>query len=174
MIQVEKAIEIVLGEAAPLATEQVDFSEALGRLLREDVDSDMDLPPFRRSAVDGFAVRASDTVDAPATLRVVGTVPAGSYPDFSVGRGEAASIMTGAPVPEGADSVQMVEVSRESGAGAISILETVVAGQNVAPQGAEVRRGDVVLRAGTRVDSAAVAVAATVGRTRLLVGRRPG
>jgi molybdopterin molybdotransferase len=172
MIPVEQALEIVLSRAVPLPVEEIDFTEAPGRILREDATADSDLPPFRRSAVDGFAVRASDTVSVPARLKLVGSIPAGRYPEFRIGPGETASIMTGAPVPEGADAVQMVEQSRESPEG-IVLLQSLVPGQNVTPQGAEVRRGDVVLRSGTRLDPAAVAVAATVGKTRLRVGRRP-
>jgi len=172
MIPVDRALEIVLSRARPLPAEEVDFTDAPGRILREDATADTDLPPFRRSAVDGFAVRASDTASVPARLRCVGSVPAGTYPSFRIGPGETASIMTGAPVPEGADAVQMVEESRE-GPDEVVLLSSVGPGQNVAPQGAEVRRGDVVLRSGTRLDAASVAVAATVGKTRLLVGRRP-
>jgi molybdopterin molybdotransferase len=172
MIAVEKALEIVLSRVSTLPAEEIDFTDAPGRILREDVAADTDLPPFRRSAVDGYAVRAEDTASLPARLRLVGSVPAGTYPDFRVGPGETASIMTGAPVPEGADAVQMVEESREEETGVV-LLSSVSPGQNVAPRGAEVIRGEVVLRKGTRLDPAAVAVAATVGRTRLSVGRRP-
>ena len=172
MIPVDRALEIVLSRAQPLPAEEIDFTDAPGRILREDATADTDLPPFRRSAVDGFAVRASDTSSAPARLKLVGSVPAGTYPEFRIGPGETASIMTGAPVPEGADAVQMVEESREDPDGVV-LLSSVASGQNVAPQGAEVRRGEVDLWSGTRLDAAAVAVAATVGKTRLLVGRRP-
>jgi molybdopterin molybdotransferase len=172
MIPVEKALEVVLSQTWPLPAEEVGLEDALGRLLREDVAADMDLPPFRRSAVDGFALRASDTFSPPSKLKLVGTVAAGDYPRFRVGPGEAASIMTGAPVPEGADAVEMVEETRELG-GEVEIHGSVASGQNVSPQGAEVRRGDVVLRSGTRLDAAAIAVAATFGKTRLPVGRRP-
>jgi molybdopterin molybdotransferase len=172
MIPVDRALEIVLSRAQPLPAEEIDFTDAPGRILREDATADTDLPPFRRSAVDGFAVRASDTSSAPARLKLVGSVPAGTYPEFRIGPGETASIMTGAPVPEGADAVQMVEESREDRDGVV-LLSSVASGQNVAPQGAEVRRGEVVLWSGTRLDAATVAVAATVGKTRLLVGRRP-
>jgi molybdopterin molybdotransferase len=172
MIPVERALEIVLSRVSPLPPEEIDFADAPGRILREDVAADTDLPPFRRSGVDGFALRAADTASAPARLKLVGSIPAGTYPDFRIGPGEAASIMTGAPVPEGADAVQMVEESREEEDGVV-LLSSVSPGQNVAPRGAEVLRGEVVLRNGTRLDPAAVAVAATVGRTRLSVGRRP-
>ena len=115
MLSVDEALAIVLENVKPLPSEEVDFGDASGRLLREDVLSDIDMPPFPRSAVDGFAVRADALARVPARLAIVGEIPAGSFPDFRVGRGEAAQIMTGAPVPEGADAVQMVEKSRTEG-----------------------------------------------------------
>lgn len=172
MLSVDQALSIVLDNVTPLPSEEIDFIDAVGRLLREDVRSDIDMPPFPRSAVDGFAVRADDVRAVPARLTIVGEIPAGTFPDICVGPGEAARIMTGAPVPDGADAVQMVEQSRADGDG-VEILEAVANGQNIAPRGSEVRRDDVVLKIGTRLDPAAVAVAATVGKTRLLVGRRP-
>ncbi len=172
MISVDRALEIVLSRVEPLPVEEIEFTDAPGRMLREDATADTDLPPFRRSAVDGFAVRSADTASFPAKLKLVGSVPAGRYPDFRIGRGETATIMTGAPVPEGADAVQMVEQSREGPDGVV-LLSSVAPGENIAPQGAEVRKGEVVLKIGTRLDAAAVAVLATVGKTRLRVGRRP-
>ena len=172
MIPIEKALDLVLGNTRPLHAEYIDFTEASGRLLREDVASDLDLPPFPRSAVDGFALRALDLESVPTTLRVVGTIPAGSFPDFQLGPGEAASIMTGAPVPEGADAVQMVEHT-ESTRKAVVVRKDVRSGQNIAPKGSEVRASETVLRSGTRLDPAGVAVLATVGKTKVSVGRRP-
>jgi molybdopterin molybdotransferase len=172
VIPVEEALSIVLGATSPLPPEEIDFTEARGRILFEDVVSDIDMPPFARSAVDGFALRAEDLREVPATLELVGTIPAGTFPRMHIEPGQAAAIMTGAPVPEGADAVSMVEQSREEG-GRVTILERVARGQNVAPRGSESRAGDVVLRRGARMDPAAVAVLATVGKTRLVAGRRP-
>jgi molybdopterin molybdotransferase len=172
MIPIEEALERVLENTRPLPMESIAFTEAAGRLLREDVSSDIDMPPFPRSAVDGFALRSRDVESVPAMLRVVGTVPAGSFPDFRVADGEAASIMTGAPVPEGADAVQMVEQTTRAD-DEVEVRESVRPGQNIAPRGSEVIASDTVLRAGTRLDPAAVAVLATVGKTRVSVGRRP-
>lgn len=176
MLAVEEALRIVLDNTRTLEAEEVEFTEALGRVLREDVVSDLDMPPFPRSAVDGYAVRAEDLVTLPRRLDVIGTIPAGTFPELVVDRGRAARIMTGAPVPEGANAVQMVEKTRSAGAppgSAVEILEAVSAGSNVAPRGSEVARGSVVLRAGTRLDPPAIAVAASVGKVRLAVGRRP-
>ncbi len=172
MLAVDEALSIVLQNAQPLETEEINFHACVGRLLREDVVADIEMPPFPRSAVDGFAVRAVDLAHVPARFKVVGEIPAGTFPDFRVGRGEAAQIMTGAPVPDGADAVQMVEQSRLDG-DHVELFEAVQSGQNVAPRGSEVARGDIVLRSGTRLDPPAVAVSATVGKTRLVVGKRP-
>jgi molybdopterin molybdotransferase len=172
VIPVEEALSTVLRAASPLPPEEIDFTQAPGRILLEDVVSDIDMPPFARSAVDGFALRSDDVREVPATLRVVGTVPAGTFPRMRIESGQAVSIMTGAPVPVGADAVSMVEQTREE-SDRVTILERPAPGQNVSPRGSEVRAGDVVLRRGTRMDPASVAVLATVGKTRLLVSRRP-
>jgi len=172
VISVDEALEIVASHISALDPEDVSFELACGRLLREDVASDTDLPPFPRSAVDGFALRAADVSGTPATLEIIGEVPAGSFPSFQIGAGEAAQIMTGAPVPDGADAVQMVEQTRVD-ADRVEVRERVEAGQNIAPRGSEVANGAVVLREGTRLDPATIAVAATVGKTSLRVGRRP-
>ncbi len=171
LIPVERALEIVLDNARTLPTENVDFQDAPGRVLAEDVVSDLDLPPFPRSAVDGFALRSADVKSPPSQLRVVGVVPAGASPAFHVNGGEAAQVMTGAPVPEGTDAVQMVEKTRLEGE-RVEILEAVRLGKNIAPRGDEVKEGDIVLWKGTRLDAASVAVAATVGKVKLPVGRR--
>ena len=172
MLSVEEALNCVLTHVEPLPPENVGFDNVSGRLLQENIVSDIDLPPFARSAVDGYAVRSKDLYKVPTRFSIVGEVPAGSFPQFSVGPGEAAQIMTGAPVPKGADAVQMVEHSQLYGTN-VEIMKTVKCGQNVAQQGSEVRSGDTVLRKGTRLDPAAVAVAATVGKTAVLVGKRP-
>jgi molybdopterin molybdotransferase len=173
MIPVEKALAIVLERTPRLPAEEVSLADALGRVLAEDAAADSDLPPFPRSAVDGYAVRAREARESPARLAVVGTVPAGAAPAFALREGEAAQIMTGAPLPEGADAVQMVEKTREAAPGEVEILEPVEPGANVAPRGSEVRAGEPVLKRGAWIDPAALAVLATVGKSRVLVGRRP-
>ncbi|HEX9723826.1 MAG TPA: gephyrin-like molybdotransferase Glp [Vicinamibacteria bacterium] len=172
MIPLEEAVRIVLENTRVLPKENVDFREATGRVLAEDVTSDTDLPPFPRSAVDGFALRTADLESLPCRLSIVGVVPAGSVPSFEIRRGEAAQIMTGAPVPEGADAVQMVERTRVT-EGQVEVMETVASGQNIAPRGQEVRVGEIVIGKGVRLDPASVAVAATVGKVDLRVGSRP-
>jgi len=174
MIPVDKALEIVLAHTRALPAEDVPLEAALGRVLAEDVASDVDLPPFRRAMMDGFALHARDVAAAPARLAVAGQVRAGQWPERALPPGQAVSIMTGAPLPEGADAVQQVEKTRTTDGGrAVEILEAVEAGANVAPVGCEVRAGQKVLEKGRVIDPATVAVLATVGRGRVRVGRRP-
>ena len=173
MIPVENALEIVLSKADPLGSEEVALDDALGRFLAEDIAVDLDIPPFDRAMMDGYAVRAADTTAAPRALRVTGQVRAGQVSDRALEPGEAIQIMTGAPVPLGADAVQQVEKTRPLPDGRVEIVEAVESGQHVALRACEVRAGSRVLEAGRRIDPAAVAVLATAGRARLRVGRRP-
>ena len=173
MIPVEQALEIVLAHTPILPTDEVDLEGAVGRVLAEDVRSDVEMPPFDRAAMDGYAVRAFDVAAAPVTLRVVGQVRAGQVSDREVGPGEAIQIMTGAPVPAGATAVQPVEKTRPAAGGRVEILAPVEATAHIAARGSEGRIGDEVLRKGDTVDPAAVAVLAAVGKARVRVGRRP-
>jgi molybdopterin molybdotransferase len=174
MLPVEEALGIVLAHTPRLGAEEVELTAALGRVLAEDVRADADMPPFDRSAMDGYAVRASDVVDSPVVLRVAGQVRAGQYPDRPLPAREAVQVMTGAPVPAGATAVQPVEKTRPVDGGArVEILEPVATGAHIARQGSEVAAGDVVLQAGGTIDAATVAVLAAVGKARLAVGRRP-
>jgi len=105
VIPVERALEIVLAHTPSLPGEEVLLTQALGRVLAEDVPSDVDMPPFDRSAMDGYALRAGDTSGAPVVLEVIGQVRAGQYPDRGLEPGKAIQVMTGAPVPPGATAV---------------------------------------------------------------------
>jgi molybdopterin molybdotransferase len=176
------ALRTILAGVTALGAEERPLLEALGGVLAEDVASPVDLPPWDNSAMDGFAARAADvrgaSADAPRVLRVVDDVPAGHFATRPVGPGEAIRIMTGAPVPDGADSVIRVEHTdggRNVGAadGAVEIRADLDAGRNVRPRGEDVRRGDVVLHAGTVLRAPELAVAAAAGRARLPVLRRP-
>ncbi|HEY0016456.1 MAG TPA: gephyrin-like molybdotransferase Glp [Longimicrobium sp.] len=177
-----EALAAILNGVRVLDAEERALLEALGSVLAEDVGSPVDLPPWDNSAMDGFAVRAADvrgaSVDAPRVLRVVDDVPAGHFASRPVGAGEAIRIMTGAPVPGGADGVVRVEhTDGGSGIGtaegSVRIRSDADAGKNVRPRGEDVRTGDVVLRAGTVLRAPELAVAAAVGRARLPVVRRP-
>src|SRR5919205_1589218 len=123
MIPVNEAVRIVVEKAEPLAAERVALGDALGRVLAEDVFADTDLPPFDRAQMDGYAVRSEDMRETPARLRVVGEAAAGKGWRGTLRAGEAVRIMTGAPLPEGADSVQQVEVTRETEDGAFVFVE---------------------------------------------------
>lgn len=174
MVPVEQALEIVLAHTPSLPVEEVELIHALGRVLAEDVHSDVDMPPFDRSAMDGYAVRAGDTTGAPVVLEVVGQVRAGQYPELGIEPGSAIQVMTGAPVPPGATAVQPVEKTRPvDGGRRVEILEPVEPGAHIARQATEVRTGDLVLERGQTLDPPSIGVLAAVGRGRLRVGRRP-
>ncbi len=181
MISVEEALQRVLSHASVLEEEETPILEALGQVLAEDVVSDIDIPPLDNAAMDGYAVRAADIGDAgpaaPRLLRVIDTVIAGSVSDKTVAPGTAIRIMTGAPVPAGADSVVRFEdtdeTRRSPGSGEIGILCKISPGLNIRKAGEDVSRGQVVLRKGTVVRPAEVGVLASLGRTTARVIRRP-
>ncbi len=164
MISVREAIDIILRQVQPEPPARVPLSEAAGSILAEDIQSDIDMPPFDKSFVDGYALRAEDVATVPIDLRVAGSVPAGVVPDFELKPGQAAKVMTGAPVPKGATAVQMVEETVDlPDRGEVRILQAVPAGKNVAPRGSDVRRGDVVVHAGTFISPAVIGVLASAG-----------
>ena len=159
----------------PKATETVDLLASLGRVLAREVVADRDFPPFRRAMRDGFAVRAQDLARLPATLKVIGEIKAGTAPEDllrEVGMGQAAAIMTGAPAPNGADAVVMVEYTSSS-ADQVTITRGAASGDNIVPSGSEAGKGQVLLQPGTRVDYAVIGLAASVGLESLTVYRRP-
>ncbi len=178
MISVQEAIRIVKEQTQALPPERVALGGALGRVLCEDVFADSDLPPFDRAQMDGYAVRAEDTTrGVPVRLRVVGEAAAGrGWHGRTMEAGEAVRIMTGAPVPDGADSVQKVEVTREFEDGAATLVEideATVPGQFIVNQGTEIRSGEVVLRAGESINAARMAALASFGYREVEVGARP-
>ncbi|MDT7540563.1 MAG: molybdopterin molybdotransferase [Acidobacteriota bacterium] len=174
MLPVIDAITIVERETPHLATEEVALRDARGRVLAEDVVADTDLPPFDRALMDGYAVRAGDTEIAPATLRVVGESAAGRGWRGEMRSGEAVRIMTGAPVPAGADSVQQVELTREIEDGARVVIDKATkSGQFISRRATEVKRDEVILRAGERVSPAMLAALASFGYARVKVAKRP-
>jgi molybdopterin molybdotransferase len=173
MLTFEEALEVVGRAAGPprAVVEAVPLARALGRVLAEDVRLDRDLPPFTRSAMDGFALRAADAA-AGRPLRIVGRTTAGESPFATLGEGEAVAIMTGAPLPDGADAVVPVERAERSEA-TLVVREAPRPGDHVSARGEAAARGSVVLRAGARVDPGAVGVLAAAGRTEVPVARRP-
>ena len=178
MIPVPEATRLVIEHSPRLPVETIELADARGRVLAEDVRADTDLPPFDRALMDGYAVRAADTAGAsagePASLRVVGEAAAGRGWAGVLRAGEAVRIMTGAPVPDGADSVQQVEVTRETdGGGRVEIARAAEAGQFITRRATEITKGEVVLRAGETINAARMAALASFGRARVRVGARP-
>ena len=174
MISVAEAIQIVRQQTRRLPAERVKLEHALHRVLAEDIVADSDLPPFDRSQMDGYAVRAEDTADAPIRLRIVGESAAGKGWHHELKEGEAVRIMTGAPVPEGADSVQQVELTHElKDRTVVELLESVEAGRSIVKRGAEIKAGETVLQSGLAINAAMMAVLAAFGYADVAVGRRP-
>jgi len=174
MISVEEALGILLSNLPERKIEQIPFQSALGRILAENLVATCDVPPFHRSAVDGYAVLSSDVEHVPIELAVVGESRAGGGMPGKLKPGEAIAIMTGAPVPDGADCVQMVELSQPSSDGhTVSILKPAKSRENIAPRGSESRVGEVVLQSGHRLGPAEIAVMATFGYREVKVYRKP-
>src|SRR5215208_615042 len=148
MISVAEAIQIVRQQTQALSTERVPLEQALGRVLAEDVIADTDLPPFDRAQMDGYAVRAQDVKEAPVRLRITGESAAGRGWHHELEEGQAVRIMTGAPVPAGADSVQQVELTHELKDGTVvELLESVEFGRSIVARGAEIKAGEIVASA---------------------------
>lgn len=169
LISVADARALVLGRARPLERETVDLDHAAGRVLAEDARAAVDLPPFPSSAMDGFAVRASDT---PGRLRVVARVAAGRPSPHALAPGEAAEIATGAVVPAGADAVVPIENTSDEG-GSVDVPGAVAQGSHIRPRGGDTRADDVVLAAGSALGSAQVAALAAAGIARVVCHRQP-
>ena len=174
MISVAEAIQIVRQQTRPLPAERVKLETALNRVLAEDVVADSDLPPFDRSQMDGYAVRAEDTAAAPVRLRIAGESAAGRGWHHELKEGEAVRIMTGAPVPAGADSVQQVELAHELKDGTVvELLESVDAGRSIVKRASEIKAGETVLQGGVVINAAMMAVLAAFGYAEVAVGQRP-
>jgi molybdenum cofactor synthesis domain-containing protein len=172
MITVDQALNIVLEWIKPLGAETVALEQAHSRILAEDIRADIDLPPFDRARMDGYAARSDDVATAPVTLQVIGEVAAGRNFERKVNAGEAVKIFTGAPIPEGADAVQKVEVTRSEDS-AVEILEAVKPGQFITPHASEVRAGEIVAERGREIGPAEMSVLASFGYARVKVARRP-
>lgn len=172
MISVTEAIQIVTEQSPTLGSETVSLADALGRFLAEDIVADSDLPPFDRSQMDGYAVRAVDTEKAPVSLRIVGESSAGNGWHQQMNAGEAVRIMTGAPLPAGADSVQQVELTRDLSPELVQIQQPVSLGRSIVVRGSEVKSGATVLRTGEQINAAMLATLASFGYSQVRVGKR--
>ncbi len=174
MISWEEALNLVLGNLPAPRIERVPFQSALGCVLAEDLVATRDIPPFFKSMLDGYAIIASDIEKVPVELTVVGSSRAGGGMPGRIKSGEAMSVMTGAPVPEGADAVQGVEQTRLSlDKRKVTVLTPVAAHENIVPPGYESKQGEVVLASGQHVGPAEVAVMATFGYGQVAVYQKP-
>jgi len=173
--EARRIVEDYAARVSPTQPEMLLLLEAAGLVLAEDLRADRDFPPFPRSTRDGFALRSADLANVPARLQCVGEIKAGAAPQetgITIAPGQAIEIMTGAPVPQGADSVVMVEYTERSG-DTITVRRKVAAGENIVAAGAEARQGDVMVARGTRVNHAITAIAAAIGRPEIAVHGRP-
>ncbi|HWX54454.1 MAG TPA: gephyrin-like molybdotransferase Glp [Verrucomicrobiae bacterium] len=175
VVPFDQACETVSRYCGPVrdcAAEECLVLQALGRILAEPILADRDFPPFPRATRDGYALRADAIRIVPATLRVTGQVKAGSSFHGAITSGEAVEIMTGAPVPHGADAVVMVEYTSRA-ADQVVVQRTCVAGENIVSAGSEARAGQEMVPRGLRLGPAHIAVAAAVGKTTIKVCKQP-
>jgi molybdopterin molybdotransferase len=168
----QTVIDVARAHCGALQQEAVELSQALGRVLAQNIAADRDYPPFHRSTRDGFAVRASDISSGTKTLKIIGESRAGVAFPGSVGLGECVQIMTGAAVPAGADAVVMQEHTR-IGLGEVAVDRELHTGENIVPAASEAKSGGVVVPRGARLGFAELGMAAQVGATQLEVFRRP-
>ena len=160
----------------PLGTEEIPLLEAYNRVLAQDATSTLDIPPFNRSTVDGYAVKAQDTYGAeenqPVKLRIIGTVNIGEIPKVTVAKGEAAEIVTGAPVPEGADAIVMVEDTNKEN-NTLNVYSSVTKNENIQKKGTDIKNGETTLKTGTLLGSREIGVLAALGRAKIKVYKIP-
>ena len=173
MLTISEAFDRLLATVVPLNPVTLSLDECPGLTLAEDIVSTGDSPPFDKALMDGYAVRSADLVGGSAKLDVVDVVTAGRVPTKRVGIGEAVQIMTGAPLPDGADVVVKVEESVQTASQVCLTTKSTAPGANILRRGTSVRMGDVVLRAGTILNGSRIGALAELGRSRVLVHRRP-
>jgi molybdopterin molybdotransferase len=169
MIELKEALQIVLDSAEPLGAERVELGAALGRILAQDVEADMDLPPFDKATMDGYACRRADLGNS---LTVIEMIPAGRMPAKAVGPNQCAKIMTGAAIPQGADCVIMVEQTEALAENAVRFTGEQTP-DNIFRKAQDIRAGQVVLPKGGRISPQHIAVFASVGHVQTLVAKRP-
>ncbi len=176
MVDYEDALGQVLAKAKPLPAEEAPLSRVLGRTLGRPVRARINVPPFDKATMDGYAVRASETRIRKGSefteLEVAGDLPAGRTPRKPLRPGQALRIMTGAPLPSGADAVVMVENTERSGS-RVRVFQTVRPGMNTGTAGEDVKKGDIVLEKGDLIGPAEMGMLAALGRTKVSVTRLP-
>jgi molybdopterin molybdotransferase len=173
LVPVAEALRRLLADAGPLPAESVALHEAFDRVLTDPLFALRTQPPFDASAMDGYAVRSADIATLPARLAVIGTAAAGRGFEAPLGKGEAVRIFTGAPVPQGADTVVLQENTRVPENGAVEVLEPTRQGRNIRRAGLDFREGEKLLEKGRRLDAAALSLAASANYPRVNVVRRP-
>ncbi|TPK58077.1 MULTISPECIES: gephyrin-like molybdotransferase Glp [unclassified Mesorhizobium] len=173
LLPVAAALERLLEGAAPLASESVSLLEAVDRVLAEPVVALRTQPPFNASAMDGYAVRAVDVASVPSRLSVMGVAAAGRGFDGAVGKAQAVRIFTGAPLPQGADTIVIQENVRDLGGGSIEVVEPTAEGRNIRRFGLDFSEGDILLEKGRVLDPAALSLVASANHPRVGVVKRP-
>jgi molybdopterin molybdotransferase len=174
MLRVDEAQAVVLQHSLPLSPQPVPLSDAFGLVLAENVTSDLDMPPYDKAMMDGYAVRCADLPEGRAALSIIEEVTAGRTPQLPLGQGQATRIMTGAPIPVGADAVIPVERTRLIEERRVQIEDRPPSpGTNVLYRGREMRSGDTVLTAGALLRPAEISLLATVGRAAVSAHPRP-
>jgi len=171
-ISIDEALEHILEDVTALEPETVPLPAAAGCVLAQDIVADRDQPGFNRAMMDGFALRSEDLQEAPVTLRVVGEVAAGDVSNQRIESGQAIRIMTGAPVPDSADAVQMFENTRVSGDQVI-VEKAVRAGQHIAPRGQEIRAGEVAITKGSVLTTTRLGLAWSMGASEVQIYGEP-
>lgn len=175
MLTVDAALDLILEHIAPFEPQPIPLTDALGLVLAEDVIADSDSPPFDKALMDGYAVRSADVAAPGATLQVVAEITAGNVSTKTIGPGEAARIMTGAPIPEGADAVVRFEETQfeESSATVTIQIGDIAAGNDMMQRGTVMRTGDTVMNAGRELRPQELGALAEMGRAKISVRRRP-
>ena len=189
ILELEAAIKEVLGKARRRSAKAVALEEAVGSVLAEDIIAPFDIPPFDKSAMDGYAVSSRDISSVPIKLRCTGEIPAGNYSKDAIDKRECVKIMTGSPIPEGADSVVMVEVTKLVSAQQsvvnqtrgqrmqnyeyVEIFKEVKKGENVCFKGEDIKKGALVLQKGTPIRAIEASIAASLGKAKIKVYEKP-
>lgn len=172
-LKISRAQHIIFESIKLQGTEQVLLERSLGRVLAEDIPANRDLPPYDVSAMDGFAVQSRDLATLPATLKILEDIKAGDMPTLPVQAGQCSRIMTGAPLPPGADAVIRVEDSKQLSDDTVQIVVSAKSGHDVRPKGENMHNGDIILKAGTEITPGVIGILATVKAAKMQVYRRP-
>lgn len=173
MITYEEALQLIFSKIKHLPAVKVDITQAAGMISSEDIYSKIQMPPFNKSAMDGYAIKSRDVLKTPLKLKCVGIIQAGDSFDKKIKSGQCVKIMTGAPVPADADCVVMIEYTRELESGYVEILKVPRKGEHVCIRGEDIRAGQKVLSRGTLLFASDISLLAAIGRCSVKVIRKP-